>query len=51
MHLHQVYEKCASWLWGRLEKNAKEEPEKVTGWKIASNSLSLEAPEPDMVSY
>jgi hypothetical protein len=34
-----------------LEKNSKEEPEKVTGWKIAVNTLSVECPEPELISY
>ena len=49
--LFKVYELCAGWVWGKLEKNSKEDPEKVTGWKIASNSLSLEAPEADLITY
>lgn len=47
----QVYELCSNWLWGRLERTNKENPDLVTGWKVASNSLSIESPEPDLISY
>ena len=42
---------CAEWVWGRLEKNSKENPDEITGWKLASNSLSKEQPEPDTITY
>ncbi len=42
--LFQVYDLCAGWVWGKLEKNSKEDPNKVTGWKLASNALSKEQP-------
>lgn len=49
--LMQVYDLCSGWVWGKLEKNSKEDPNKVTGWKLASNSLSKEQPEPETISY
>lgn len=51
MPLTKVYDLCAGWVWGKLEKNSKEDPNKVTGWKLASNSLSKEQPEPDTITY
>lgn len=36
----QVYDLCAGWVWGKLERNSKEDPAKVTGWKLSSNVLS-----------
>lgn len=49
--LNQVYDLCSNWVWGRLEKNSKEDPDLVTGWKLATNTLSKEEPEPELVSY
>ena len=36
----QVYDLCAEWVWGKLEKNSKEDPDMVTGWKLAQNNLT-----------
>lgn len=47
----QVYELCSNWLWGRLERTNKDNPDAVTGWKVASNTLAVESPEPDLISY
>lgn len=47
----QVYELCSQWLWGRLERTNKENPDLVTGWKLANNSLSQESAEPDLITY
>ena len=51
LQLLQVYDLCSEWVWGRLEKNSKEDPDKVTGWKLASNQLLKEAPEADLICY
>ena len=50
-HMMQIYELCAGWIWGKLQKNSKEDAEKVTGWKLAVNNLSLESPEPELITY
>ena len=42
---------CSNWVWGKLEHNSKEDPDKVTGWKLAQNTLAVENPDPEFVSY
>jgi hypothetical protein len=34
-----------------LDRSDKNDPDKITGWKIAFNALSIEAPEPDLITY
>ena len=47
----QVYELCAQWVWGKLDRSDKNDPNKITGWKLAVNNLSIEAPQPDLITY
>lgn len=47
----QVLEKCAAWSWGKFERNNKENPDLITGWKLAFPNLAVEIPEGDLISY